>query len=71
VSIRLATLDDIHAMHPVRLAVRENVLSDQWWRREGRYDRGVRLNAQWFADADTESERSGEESWLGFRYPAD
>jgi SAM-dependent methyltransferase len=24
---------------------------DQWWLRQGRYDRGVALNAQWFADA--------------------
>jgi demethylmenaquinone methyltransferase/2-methoxy-6-polyprenyl-1,4-benzoquinol methylase len=24
---------------------------DQWWLRQGRYDRGEALNAQWFADA--------------------
>jgi len=24
---------------------------DQWWLRQGRYDRGAALNAQWFADA--------------------
>lgn len=24
---------------------------DQWWLRQGRYDRGTALNAQWFADA--------------------
>src|SRR5881394_3011002 len=24
---------------------------DQWWLRQGRYDRGPDLNAQWFADA--------------------
>lgn len=24
---------------------------DQWWYRQGRYDRGAALNAQWFADA--------------------
>ena len=24
---------------------------DQWWLRQGRYDRGAVLNAQWFADA--------------------
>src|SRR6266513_1466642 len=24
---------------------------DQWWHRQGRYDRGAVLNAQWFADA--------------------
>jgi demethylmenaquinone methyltransferase/2-methoxy-6-polyprenyl-1,4-benzoquinol methylase len=24
---------------------------DQWWLREGRYDRGAALNAQWFAEA--------------------
>ena len=24
---------------------------DQWWLRQGRYDRGALLNAQWFADA--------------------
>ncbi len=24
---------------------------DQWWLRQGRYDRGATLNAQWFADA--------------------
>src|SRR5580693_304367 len=23
---------------------------DQWWLRQGRYDRGAALNAQWFAD---------------------
>lgn len=24
---------------------------DEWWLRQGRYDRGAALNAQWFADA--------------------
>src|SRR5580698_8641397 len=24
---------------------------DQWWLRQGRYDRGAALNAQWFAEA--------------------
>lgn len=24
---------------------------DQWWLRQGRYDRGGALNAQWFSDA--------------------
>src|SRR6476620_8472284 len=24
---------------------------DQWWLRQGRYDRGPALNAQWFAEA--------------------
>jgi demethylmenaquinone methyltransferase/2-methoxy-6-polyprenyl-1,4-benzoquinol methylase len=24
---------------------------DQWWQRQGRYDRGATLNAQWFAEA--------------------
>jgi 2-polyprenyl-3-methyl-5-hydroxy-6-metoxy-1,4-benzoquinol methylase len=24
---------------------------DQWWLREGRYDRGAALNGQWFAEA--------------------
>lgn len=26
---------------------------DQWWLRQGRYDRGAAVNAQWFADAAT------------------
>ena len=25
---------------------------DEWWLRQGRYDRGAALNAQWFAEAD-------------------
>ncbi len=25
---------------------------DEWWLRQGRYDRGATLNAQWFAEAD-------------------
>ena len=24
---------------------------DQWWLRQGRYDRGAELNARWFAEA--------------------
>ena len=28
---------------------------DQWWLRQGRYDRGAALNAQWFAEAATVS----------------
>ena len=37
---------------------------DQWWLRQGRYDRGAVLNAQWFADASVVS------SALSAFYPA-
>lgn len=40
---------------------------DAWWAREGRYDRGAALNAEWFAEIATIEARLGD--WIRARRP--
>lgn len=40
---------------------------DQWWRREGRFDRGADLNAAWFSEVAEAESRLAE--WLRARKP--